>query len=101
MLLPDFMPIENDGMSVITAIVLFFLIVGGLYFIKEFSKSGREQDKNLNEHRGLINELKVDIAEMKGDVKETRSVMKRIETGISEMQKTYQAVLLTNLQPKQ
>lgn len=92
-LLPDFMPIQNDGMSVITAIVLFFLISGGIYLAREFSKS-------LNKHDDSINDLKVDIAEMKGDVKETRSGMNRVEKSISEMQKTYQAVLLTNLQPK-
>ena len=93
-LLPDFIPIENDGMSVITAIVLFFLITGGVYLAREFAKS-------LNRHDKSITNLKVDIAEMKGDVKETRSIMTRIESGITEMQKTYQAVLLTNLQPKQ
>ena len=110
-LLPDFMPIENDGMSVITAIVLFFLIIGAVYFVKEFSKIGRAQDNRLNEHSGLINEIKIDIADMRGDVKETRSGMNRMESNvtemlkanqveISDMRKTYQAVILTNLQPK-
>ena len=111
LLLPDFVPIENAGMSVITAIVLFFLITGGIYFVKEFSKNGRERDKRLNNHSDIITEIKIDIADMKGDVKETRSVMDRFESSItdmlkanqseiSEMRKTYQAVILTNITPK-
>ena len=111
MLLPDFVPIENAGMSVITALVLFFLIVCGLYFIREFNKHESDQDKQLDSHVSVINEIKVDMAVMKGDVKETRSGMNRMESNvtdmlkanqveISDMRKTYQAVILTNLQPK-
>ena len=111
MLLPDFVPIENAGMSIITALVFFFLIVCGLYFIREFNKHESDQDKQLDSHVNIINEIKVDIAVMKGDVKETRSVMDRFDSSItdmlkanqveiSDMRKTYQAVILTNLQAK-
>lgn len=111
MLLPDFMPIENNGMSVITAIILFFLIAGALHFVTDFRKSGREQDKSLHIHNESINEIKINIATMQGDVRETKTVMDRMESGItdmlkanqseiSEMRKTYQAVILTNLKLK-
>ena len=111
MLFPDFMPIENDGMSVITGIVLFFLIIGGTYFTNSFSKCNSRQDKTIENHTESINEIKVNLATMKGDVHETKTVMDRMESGIvdmlkanqseiSEMRKTYQAVILTNITPK-
>ena len=106
MILPaDFMPIEPNGMSVITALVLFFVVVGGLYFIRDFKTCDTKQEKRLEKHEEIINDLKVDIADIKGDTKELRTGVGKIENSltdmlkmnqeeISDIRKTYQDILM-------
>ena len=77
-LLPDFIPLSNDGMSVITAICLFFLTSGFLFLLKQIIRKTNDHDK-------IIEGIKMDLTEMKIDIAETSVIVKGIDRSLSEI----------------
>ena len=81
-MMPSWIPIEDSGMSIITAIILFCggsaaTVFSGVVW------------KRLDKHDVAINETKLELTVIKGDVKTTKEIVERMETNISEMGKTY------------
>lgn len=81
-MMPSWIPIEDSGMSIITAIFIFFggsaaTVFGGFVW------------KRLDKHDMAINETKIELTVIKGDVKTTKEIVQRMETNVSEMGKTY------------
>lgn len=85
-MLPDFIPIENTGMPIITALVLFFLCTSLYYGGKYLVEKNRQQDNRLNKHADIL-------AEIQGDSKETKAIVERVETTVND---TLKSVLDTN-----
>ena len=94
----DFVPISLDGMSIITALILFPLFGGCMYLITKlearYTKRVEVQDGRLDGHDALITSIRVTLAEFKGDMRETRASVKRIDDGMSEIAKMHRDMLL-------
>lgn len=77
-LFPEFLPIINEGMSVITAICLFFLSSGMIVmFTFLFSR--------CKSHDEVLTDIWEDLTIMKVDIAETTVVVERIESSLSEL----------------
>lgn len=84
-LMPDFIPIEMEGMSVITALCLFFIVVGEIILFKQVFLMCREHDMT-------IENVKSDLIEMKIDVAETNISVKGIEKTLVDITKSNRRV---------
>lgn len=82
---PDFIPIEMEGMSVITALCLFFIVVGEIILFKQVFCM-------CHEHDVTIENVKSDLTIMKIDVAETNVSVKGIERSLAEITKSNQRV---------
>jgi hypothetical protein len=68
-LMPDFIPIEMEGMSVITALCLFFIVVGEIILFKQVFCMCSEHDKTIENVKSDLIEMKIDVAETNISVK--------------------------------
>ena len=80
-LMPDFIPIEMEGMSVITALCLFFIVIGEIVLFKWVFHM-------CHEHDITIEKVKADLTEMKVDVAETNVSVKGIEKSLVDITKS-------------
>lgn len=105
--LPEFIPIEYEGMSVITGIILSFAAVGVIAILKWVTDKFQEQDAKIKDvdvrvdhHDTCVDEIRkemsdgrVQSAEIKGTIQETKTVVERIDGSITEITKTNMDVL--------
>lgn len=75
-MLPDFIPLENTPMPVVTALVFsflsFILYYGGKYLISK----NNQQDKRLSTHDSILSGVQ-------GDSRETRVILERMEATVN------------------
>lgn len=99
-LFPEFLPIINEGMSVITAIVLFFAGIGSIVVLKWIIDRLNKHDERLECHENVFNDVRGDFAdgrvqftEMKGSIKQTQIIVDRIDKSLSDIAKTNTKVI--------
>lgn len=99
MSIPQFIPIESDGMSVITGIVLSFGAIGATAVLKWVTNKFQEQDEKIKDvdirvdhHDQCVDDLRVELAdgrvqfaEVKGTMDKIQSVVDRIEFQMTEV----------------
>jgi len=83
---PDFLPIEMQGMSVITAICLCFLVVGEMILFKWMYDM-------YTKHDTAIEDIKMDLNDMKVDVAETKVMVKSIGKSLDNISNTNRQVI--------
>ena len=93
-------PIEYEGMSIITALVLFFMGVGFMAVLKWIRERLAVQDEKLEEHDKFVDDIRsefadnrVQCAEMKGSIKQTQMVVDRIDRSLENIAKTNTKVI--------
>ncbi len=96
----EFIPIENEGMSVVSALVLFFSGIGSWVIMKWIIEKFNYHDKVLTAHEKMFDEVtrelnnsKIQFTEMKGDIKQTRMIVDRIDKSLSDIAKTNTKVI--------
>ena len=96
----NIVPVEYEGMSVITMIVFFFVGVGTMAILKWTRERFETQDDRLEEHdkfvrdiRGAFADNRVQCAEMKGSIEKTQTIVDRIDHSLSDIVKTNNQVL--------
>lgn len=94
MSLYDIIPVENEGMSVITLIVFAFGGIGIITVMKWINIRFKEQDMKLKEHDDCVDELRaglsdgrVQFARLEGTIKNTENIVYRIEQVLSDFTK--------------
>ena len=85
-MLPNFIPIEMAGMSVITAICIFFIMAGAVIVYKMIMKK-------FEIHDLIINRIETDLNTMKVDVAETKVVVQGIKESLSSIAETNMEVM--------
>ena len=95
----DIIPVENNGMSVISLMTFFFVgVIFTLVFrwiVSRFAEQNerfKEHDERFKEHDDCVEELRnglsdgrVQFAELKGLIKNTENIVSRIERAVSDM----------------
>jgi hypothetical protein len=93
MIPPSFTPFSDDGMSIITAIFLFFCsIICGL-FAKAISERFTDHEKRLDDHDEKITSMNVKLAVMDGKITTTQMIVQRIDDSMTELGKTNQYLI--------
>ena len=87
--MPNWIPIEDTGMSIISALFFFFggssvAVFGGIV-LKRLDK----HDDVLDDHKEAINGTNIKLTRIEGNVDTTMQIVQRMETNVSEMGKTY------------
>jgi len=82
----DFAPLEYQGMSIITAICMAFMVAAGLYINTAIQK-------RLDYNKMMIEKLEQDLTSIKINVAETNAIIKGLKNSLSEIAKTNQEVL--------
>lgn len=89
MTLTPFTLVEMQGMSIVTATWLMFIVAGGaalIYWIlREFSSVWKRIDK----HGDSITEIRQDLSTMRENVAVTRNVVERIEKIVDNNKQTF------------
>lgn len=85
----DFIPIENRGMSVLTALTFFFAGVGLGFMWSVMKREFKRINKELEKHETKLDERCQDIAEMKTDIALTRQSIQNIEEMMKMMRVGY------------
>ena len=95
----EILPIENNGMSVITVILFFgagvFFMAILKWIIMQFDLNNirfKEHDIKFKEHDECVQEMRnelangrVQFAELKGSIQNTENIVSRIEKSVSEL----------------
>lgn len=96
----NILPIENSGMSVITAMVFFFSSIGLMAVLQWLKERFRLQDEKIEEHDKFVDEIKkefsdnrVQYTELKGSIQRTQMVVDRIDSSLSDIVKTNTKVI--------
>lgn len=96
----DIVPLENEGMSVITAIFFLFAGAGIAVLVKYLTSRLDDQDIRINNHDSCVDELRgelaagrVQFAEVKGTISQTQIVVDRIDSSLSDIAKTNARVI--------
>lgn len=84
----NFIPIENRGMSILTALTFFFAGVGIGFMWSVMKREFKRINKELERHDTKLEERSMDIAEMKTDIALTRQSIQNIEE-ILKMQRKW------------
>ena len=103
----NILPIENSGMSVITAMVFFFSSIGLMAVLQWLKERFRLQDEKIEEHDKFVDEIKqefsdnrVQYTELKGSIKQTQYVVDKIDKSLADIVKTNNKVLESFLKNK-
>lgn len=75
----DFIPIENRGMSVLTALTFFFYTVGFGYFYSTLKQELKSITDKIEQHNRRLDLGQEDIAEMKTNIALTLQTVTRME----------------------
>lgn len=76
---PDFVPVELRGMSIITAIILFFYGAGSGFVYSLFKREFKRVGDALKRHEERLEENRDDIAGMKTNIALTLQSVTRME----------------------
>lgn len=75
----NFIPLENRGMSILTALTFFFAGIGLGFMWSVMKREFKRINKELDKHSIKLEERCTDIAEMKTDIALTRQSIQNIE----------------------
>lgn len=96
----EFVPIENEGMSVISATVFFFSGVIAILILNWTINKFKEQDNRIAKHDNCVDELRNDLADgrvqfekVKGSIEQTQIVVDRIDQSLSDIARTNTKVI--------
>ena len=96
----NIVPIEYEGMSIITVLVLFFMGVGFMAVLNWIRERFAVQDERLEEHDRFVNDIRgefadnrVQCAEMKGTIKQTQTIVNRIDRSLERITETNTKVI--------
>jgi hypothetical protein len=76
---PDFVPIEFRGMSMITAIILFFYGMSGGFIYSLIKREFKRIGAQIREHERKLEDGREDMAEMKTNIALTLQSVTRME----------------------
>lgn len=79
-MIPAYVPIENEGMSIISA--LFFAFGGAAFFM-----FGGWVVKRLDKHDDSIQDTNIKITRIEGSIETTKVIVQRIDDSMSEIGK--------------
>jgi septal ring factor EnvC (AmiA/AmiB activator) len=96
----EVIPIEEEGISVITCIIFFFAGVSSIAVLKWIISRLDKHDERLDCHEKVFDEVRHDFAdgrvqftEIKGSVKQTQTIVDRIDKSLSDIAKTNTKVI--------
>ena len=91
----DIIPIEYDGMSIFTLIILVLATIGSYGLLKWIVLRLDGHDEKFNAFDKIVKEVREDFAdgrvqfsELKGSIRETQIVVERIDRSLGEIAKT-------------
>jgi hypothetical protein len=82
---PDFIPLENRGMSIITALTFFFYTVGFGYFYSTIKREFKRINTELIRHETKLDKYQGDISDMKTNIALTLQSITRIERTLDKI----------------
>jgi len=85
MIPPSFTPFSDDGMSIITAIFLFFSSIICCMFATWVYDKNKKQDFLIDDHAEKIHTMGIKLTEISGDTKTTREILQRMDSSISDL----------------
>jgi cell division protein FtsL len=77
--LPSFIPINLDGMSIFTAITFFFVFIGAGVMVNYMKQELTRINDEIQKHEKKLGETQVDISEMKTNIALTLQTVTRME----------------------
>jgi len=89
----NFIPIENEGMSVITLLVLAFAGMGSLAILRWLIQRLDDHDTSFKAVAIELSNGRVQFAELKGSIRETKMIVDRIDASLSDIARTNTKVI--------
>ncbi len=85
----NFIPIENRGMSILTALTFFFYTIGFGYFYSIMKQEFKRICEELKTHEDRLDHEQEDMAEMKTNIALTLQTVTRMERILEKRGKEY------------
>jgi len=93
MIPPSFTPFSDDGMSIITAMFLFFASIICGMFAKWVIDKNMNQDVLIKDHSEKIQDTNLRLTRIEGNVDTTKTIVQRIDDSMTELGKTNQYLI--------
>lgn len=100
MSLYEFIPVEKEGMSVITALIFFFASLGALALINWVKDRLNTHDEILEKHDKTFEQVKdeliknrIQYTKMEGTIEKTQIIVDRIDKSLSDIARTNTKVI--------
>ena len=83
---PNFVPLEFRGMSILTALTFFFVMMGFTYFHATLKREFKRIHIECDKHDNRLEQNRNDIAEMKTNIALTLQTVTRMERILDKQQ---------------